>query len=459
MGSALSLRPQHSTRASSHDLEPVLRPITDGLAALSGVSTAAIWLSTSADRCPRCKTIDVPRDPHLHIGATAGAFADHDCSIALADEWHFVRAAVDSPRPSLLDERTAVFPLAGRETIVGVLAVRYHRPIASAEFAHLGIIAGKAAMAIGSDDIIGDSPALQSVLHTIRQVATSDTTVLLVGETGTGKELIARALHRLSPRGERPFVAINCGAIAPGLIESELFGHERGAFTGALQRRVGRFESADRSTLFLDEVSELPLEGQVKLLRVLQEQEIERVGGNRPIRVDVRLVAATNRDLEREVEAGRVRPDLFYRLNVLPIRVPPLRERRGDIPRLARHFVAHFQRKLGKPLTGIDAETMRRLQAHAWPGNVRELRNVIERACVLAIGPVITLDRPLAASPRVDDAEEGFTSLADHERAYLRRVLVHTKGRISGPRGAAAILDVHPNTLRSRLDRLGLTAR
>lgn len=309
------------------------------------------------------------------------------------------------------------------------------------------------------EDIVGHSPALQLVLDTIRHVASSDTTVLLVGETGTGKELLARALHSLSARSGRPLVAVNCGAIAPGLIESELFGHERGAFTGAVQRRIGRFESADRSTLFLDEVSELPLDGQVKLLRALQEQEIERVGGSRPVHVDVRLVAATNRDLEREVEAGRLRPDLFYRLNVLPIHVPPLRERRGDIPHLARHFVAHFQRKLGKPLTGIDADSMRRLQAHAWPGNVRELRNVIERACVLARGPVIAIDRPLAAAARVEETDESFTTLADHERAYLRRVLMHTKGRISGPRGAAAILDINPNTLRSRLDRLGLTAR
>jgi formate hydrogenlyase transcriptional activator len=309
------------------------------------------------------------------------------------------------------------------------------------------------------DDIIGSSPALRSVLDTIRQVASSDTTVLLVGETGTGKELMARALHAMSPRALHPLVAVNCGAIAPGLIESELFGHERGAFTGAQQRRIGRFEAADNGTLFLDEVSELPLDGQVKLLRALQEQEIERVGGSQPIRVDVRLVAATNRDLEREVDAGRLRPDLFYRLNVLPIRVPPLRERRGDIPHLIRHFIAHFQRKLGKPLTGIDADSLRRLQAHTWPGNVRELRNVIERACVLAHSPVISIDRPLAAAAPAADVEEGFPSLAEHERAYLRRVLTHTKGRISGPRGAAAILDVHPNTLRSRLDRLGLTVR
>jgi formate hydrogenlyase transcriptional activator len=309
------------------------------------------------------------------------------------------------------------------------------------------------------DEIIGESPAFRAMLDTVRQVASSDTTVLLIGETGTGKELIARALHAASARARRALVAINCGAIAPGLIESELFGHERGAFTGAVQRRVGRFESADRGTLFLDEVSELPLEAQVKLLRVLQEQEVERLGGSRPIHLDLRLIAATNRDLERECRAGRFRSDLFYRLNVLPIRVPPLRERRGDIPRLARHFIAHFRQKLGKPLTAIDPDSLRRLVAHAWPGNVRELRNVIERACVLARGPVISIDRPLVAVTHADEEDEAFTSLADHERTYLRRVLTHTKGRISGPRGAAAILGVHPNTLRSRLDRLGLTVR
>jgi formate hydrogenlyase transcriptional activator len=283
--------------------------------------------------------------------------------------------------------------------------------------------------------------------------------VLLIGETGTGKELIARALHAQSPRASRPLVSVNCGAIAPGLIESELFGHERGAFTGAVQRRVGRFESADKGTLFLDEISELPLDGQVKLLRALQEGEVERVGSTRPITVDVRLVAATNRDLERDVEAGRVRSDLFYRLNVVPIRVPPLRERRGDIARLTRHFIAHFQQKLSKPLTGVDADSLRRLHAHRWPGNVRELRNVIERACVLARGPVISVDRLPCAASAADTGDERFPSLADHERAYLQRVLAHTDGRISGPRGAAAILDIHPNTLRSRLDRLGLTAR
>jgi formate hydrogenlyase transcriptional activator len=454
MEPALMLSPRPlGDAAPSHELNPLLRSITDALVDLAGVSAAAVWLRISA------------RDPRLHVGATAGAFDAHD--------WAFVHKALDTRQPYLLGGVTAVFPLVARDELVGVLAVLYRRPIDTQEFGYLGLIANHTATTIEnarratrpilrvekSDEIIGASAAIRSVLDTIHQVAASDTTVLLIGETGTGKELIARALHAQSARAGRPMVTLNCGAIAPGLIESELFGHERGAFTGAVQRRVGRFEAADRSTLFLDEVSELPLEGQVKLLRALQEQEVERVGATRPIRVDVRLVAATNRDLERDVADGRLRPDLFYRLNVLPIRVPPLRERREDIPRLTHHFIAHFERKLGKHFTGIDADSLRRLRAHSWPGNVRELRNVIERACVLSHGPVISIERPLTAVTPVDDDAERFTSLADHERSYLRRVLDHTKGRISGPSGAAAILDVHPNTLRSRLDRLGVTAR
>ena len=451
MEPALQLSPARGA-APSHELSPVLRPITDGLVDLSGVSTAAIWVGPS---------------PRLILGATAGPFDPH--------EWEFVRNAADIRQPISLGGLTVLLPLVVRDQVLGLLGVRYSRPIETQELGYLGLIANHTATAIDrarrtsrpvlriekDDDaeIVGASPAIRAVLDLVRQVASSDSTVLLVGETGTGKELIARALHAHSSRADRAMVTVNCGAIAPGVIESELFGHERGAFTGAVQRRVGRFEAADRSTLFLDEVSELPLDGQVKLLRALQEQEIERVGGTRPIRVDVRLIAATNRDLERDVAEGRLRPDLFYRLNVLPIHIPPLRERREDIPRLTRHFIAHFERKLGKRLTGIDPDSLRRLQAHAWPGNVRELRNVIERACVLARGPVVSIDRPLAALRPADDDAERLVTLADHERSYLRRVLTHTKGRISGPRGAAAILDMHPNTLRSRLDRLGLTAR
>jgi len=256
-------------------------------------------------------------------------------------------------------------------------------------------------------------------------------------------------------------IKLNCGAMAAGLVESELFGHERGAFTGALQRRIGRFEQADRGTLFLDEIGELPLDGQLKLLRVVEEHELERVGGSHPVRVDVRLVAATNRDLATAVPAGRFRADLFYRLNVVPLRLPPLRERPGDIPLLVQAFMAHFRRKLAKPLRDVSPESLRRLEAHSWPGNIRELQHVVERACVLARGRVVDIGASLLATaaaipPAPGAAAGGFETLEGHERAYLCQVLEATGGRIEGRRGAAAILDVHPSTLRSRLQRLGL---
>jgi len=256
-------------------------------------------------------------------------------------------------------------------------------------------------------------------------------------------------------------VKLNCGAMAAGLVESELFGHERGAFTGALQRRIGRFEQANRGTLLLDEIGELPLDGQVKLLRVVEEQELERVGGSEPVRVDVRLIAATNRDLDAAVRAGRFRADLFYRLNVVPLRLPPLRERPGDIPLLVRSFLEHFRGKLRKQLHDVSRESLRRLEAHSWPGNIRELRHVVERACVLARGHVIDIGASLLATataiaPASGGAAGGFATLEEHERVYLRQVLEATGGRVEGRRGAARILDVHPSTLRSRLQRLGL---
>ena len=304
---------------------------------------------------------------------------------------------------------------------------------------------------------------MKAMLREVRQVAPTDATVLLTGETGTGKELVARAIHARSPRGERTLVKVNCGAIPAGLVESELFGHEKGAFTGALQRRIGRFELADRGTLFLDEVGELPPDAQVKLLRVLQEQEFERVGGGRPIRVDVRVVAATNRDLGVEVTEGRFRADLFYRLNVFPIRVPPLRERRGDVPLLVRHLLAQLQRRLARPLRGVTPESLARLERYPWPGNVRELQNVLERAAVLARGPVVDVPDPLrspsAARPgAAAGAEAGgdFATLEEAERAHIGEALRRTGGVIHGPRGAAVLLDVRPTTLRSRMERLGI---
>jgi len=262
----------------------------------------------------------------------------------------------------------------------------------------------------GFEAIVGDSAVVRAMLRDVKKVANVETTVLLMGETGTGKELIARAIHDASARKDRTMVKMNCGAIPQGLVESELFGHERGAFTGALQKRIGRFEMADRGTLFMDEVGELPNDMQVKLLRVLQEQEFERVGSARSQKVDVRLVAATNRDLETEVNGGRFRRDLFYRLNVFPVRIPPLRERVGDIPLLVKHFLAHLQRKLAKPLHGVTDESMRRLQAYPWPGNIRELQNVLERSCVMAMTPIVDIDDALPVAT-IADRQKGITAI------------------------------------------------
>ncbi|HEU5171541.1 MAG TPA: sigma 54-interacting transcriptional regulator [Gemmatimonadales bacterium] len=309
----------------------------------------------------------------------------------------------------------------------------------------------------GFEDIVGRSAALQRMLAQAEQVAPSDTTVLVTGETGTGKELLARAIHNLSPRRERPMVAVNCGAISPGLVESELFGHERGAFTGAVARRIGRFELADGGTLFLDEVGDLPLDLQVKLLRVLQEGEIERVGGTRPIKVNVRVIAATHRDLAVLVHEGQFRADLFYRLHVFPIRTPALRERPEDIPELVRHFVLKYAAKLGKRFDAIPKGVLDRLTAYAWPGNIRELGNVVERSVILSQGSTLQLDE--WQSPR--DTSEGsavavMTTLEDLERRHIVQVLEQTGWRVSGPKGAAQLLGLKPTTLEARMKKLGV---
>jgi formate hydrogenlyase transcriptional activator len=325
------------------------------------------------------------------------------------------------------------------------------------------------------DDMVGSSPALLEVLRTTEQVAPTDSTVLVYGETGTGKELIARAIHKRSPRRERPLVKVNSSAISAGLVESELFGHVKGAFTGAIEKHIGRFALADHGTIFLDEVGELPLETQVKLLRVLQEQEFEPVGSNQTIRVDVRVIAATNRDLEEAVRAGRFRADLFYRLNVFPLRVPPLRERASDIPQLAMFFLSRFAKRFGRRVDMIASETMDRLVSYPWPGNIRELQNVIERAVVLSRGPALELDRDLLPAPALLGSEPGVerhpepdrpvaksaasglaAALEETERAHIVAALASADGVIEGPRGAAKILAMHPNTLRSRMEKLGI---
>jgi formate hydrogenlyase transcriptional activator len=330
------------------------------------------------------------------------------------------------------------------------------------------------------EEIVGNSPELTAALRTVDRVAPTDTTVLILGETGTGKELVARAIHSRSRRHKHPLVKVNCGAISAGLIESELFGHVKGAFTGALDRRIGRFELANGGTLFLDEVGELPLDMQVKLLRVLQEQEFEPVGSSRTTKVDVRIIAATNRHLEQEVAAGRFRADLYYRLNVLPLRVPSLRERRADIPQLTTFFVQRNAKRIGRSVAGVSRESMERLMEYQWPGNIRELENVIERALVLSSGGILEIGRdflptlaptvarpieaavssPVAAPERAaPSVSPPSSSLEEVERAHISATLSQTDWVIEGPRGAARILDMHPNTLRSRIKKLGLTRR
>ena len=311
----------------------------------------------------------------------------------------------------------------------------------------------------GRDAMVGESPALRRVLEQIAQVAPTDSTVLIQGETGTGKELVARAIHERSQRRERPLVKVNCAALPRDLVESELFGHEKGAFTGATQQRRGRFELADGGTLFLDEVGELPLEAQAKLLRVLQEREFDRVGGTRSLRIDVRMIAATNRDLQARVGAGGFRADLYYRLNVFPIVVPPLRERRVDIPGLVRHFAAKAARKLGRTPDGISPAFVERASAYDWPGNIRELENLVERASIMSNGEVldaIELFSQASPSENAPSVPAGDATLEEMERAHIRGVLERTRWVIEGERGAARILGLNPSTLRGRLRKLGI---
>jgi PAS domain S-box-containing protein len=342
------------------------------------------------------------------------------------------------------------------------------------------------------EQIIGRSPALLDVLAHVGRVAPTDASVLVTGETGTGKELIARAVHSASPRKDKPLIKVNCAALPAGLVESELFGHEKGAFSGAIAKRLGRFELADGGTIFLDEIGEVPAEAQVKLLRVLQEREFDRVGGTAPVRVDVRVIAATNRDLLQEVRDKRFREDLYYRLNVFPIRLPPLRERPDDIPLLVHFLVSKFASRVGKRLDGVSRETMRRLQEYPWPGNIRELENVLERAVILAAGATLEVAPDLLpASVRTEDSglrtEEGrpassllpqssglspqsssqataaeapgqtLPRLEAVERDHILKVLRHTSWVITGPRGAATVLGLNPSTLRSRIKKLGIS--
>ena len=322
------------------------------------------------------------------------------------------------------------------------------------------------------EEIVGQSRALAEVIEKVKLVASTDSSVLILGETGTGKELVARAVHSNSERRNRPLVKVNCAALPVGLIESELFGHEKGAFTGAIDRRIGRFELAHGGTIFLDEIGDMPPDLQAKLLRVLQEQEFERVGGSNLIKVDVRVIAATNRDLFRSASEGTFRQDLYYRLNVFPIQLPPLRERREDIPPLVHYFVRRFSLKIGRKITRIQRETMERLMNYSWPGNVRELENVIERAVILSPGielevapgvlpEIAAVASAHAAAPRPAPEEKSPEapspqSIDQVERNHILEVLIRTNWRIEGSDGAAALLNLNPSTLRSRMKKLGV---
>jgi len=307
------------------------------------------------------------------------------------------------------------------------------------------------------DEIVGTSAALKAVLKQVEVVAPTESTVLILGETGTGKELIARAIHTASSRSGRPFVKLNCAAIPTGLIESELFGHEKGAFTGAIAQRIGRFELADGGTIFLDEVGDIPLELQTKLLRVLQEREFERLGSTRTLRTDARLIAATNRELRKMVEQQKFREDLFYRLNVFPISVPALRERSEDIPLLVNHFAQRFARRMNRTIETIPAETMAALTRYPWPGNIRELQNLIERAVILSHGPVLQVplqDLDNRTALRRDNGTDQTLEAA--ERAHILTILKETRWVLAGPRGAAARLGINRSTLQFRLKKLGI---
>ena len=306
------------------------------------------------------------------------------------------------------------------------------------------------------EQLIGKSRTLDVVLDQVERVAPTDSTVLIQGETGTGKELIARAVHNVSSRCGRPFIKLNCAAIPDALLESELFGHERGAFTGAIAQKVGRFEMADKGTLFLDEVGDIPLALQPKLLRVLQEQEFERLGGTRTHQVDARLVAATNRDLAGMVKRREFRDDLYYRLNVFPIQLPPLRARHEDVPLLVAHFVEIYSRRMGKQIEHIPAETMSALSSYQWPGNIRELQNFIERSVILSAGTV--LRPPLAELKHSPELESlGAITLEEAERDHIRKTLEYTRWVVAGPNGAAARLGVKRSTLYFRMQKLGIS--
>ncbi|MEM7352007.1 MAG: sigma 54-interacting transcriptional regulator [Acidobacteriota bacterium] len=477
---------------SSVDRGRVLEAVVDGLVKELDAVTAVIWLlpadgtgGLSLAAHAGLVTPGPQAPPRIADVSTSGSLY---CSNELPTDGSI------GPPAWLLENglrALAGLPLTVRDQLQGVLAVYFKRRIDEPQFTRLSLFARTAAVAIDTarllaevrdvdrrllaensylrqeverdtdcGEIVGKSAAIHRVLEQADQVAATDASVLISGETGTGKELIALAIHQRSRRHAKPMVKVNCGAISPGLVESELFGHEKGAFTGALDKRIGRFELADGGTLFLDEVGELPAEMQVKLLRALQEQEFERVGSSRSIRVDVRVIAAGNLDLATEIEAGRFRADLYYRLNVFPIALPPLRERQEDIPLIAACVLPRIAERIRKPVERISNGAMQRLLAYHWPGNVRELLNVLERAAILSPGTTLEIGEGLvpvdASTLAASGPPAALRTLAEVEREHIRAVLEAHSWVIDGAKGAAGVLGLHPSTLRSRMQKLGL---
>jgi transcriptional regulator with GAF, ATPase, and Fis domain len=494
--------------ASSLDLQQVLTTITQGLVDELDGAFARIWLLGPGDLCADCyKAADcMNRARCLHLEASAGLYSNLNGEYRRIPLGALKIGKIAQGFGSMYtndvlgDDRLpnkqwmkdnglcsfAGYPLKFRWELLGVIAMFGRRSLTEEEFERLAVFANQAAIAIKNaqlftevaqlknrleaenlylreeikldhnfEEIVGESQSIKAVLRQIEQVAPTDSTVLIRGNTGTGKELMARAIHNLSPRRARSLVKVNCGAIPSNLVESELFGHEKGAFTGASQRRIGRFELAEGGTIFLDEVGELPLDAQVKLLRVLQEREIERVGSGHSTKVDVRVIAATNRDLHAAVKASSFRADLLYRLNVFPIEVPPLSARASDIPLLVNRFVAKFSTKMGKKVDGVSQATMDRLMKYSWPGNIRELENVIERATILAKGLMLQIDDVLLHG-NSDPLMPTSDSLEEVERAHILRVLKDVGWVVEGKQGAGARLGLHSNTLRSRMQKLGI---
>ena len=522
-----SLRPIMLAVAQERSVDVVLARIVEGLSRQPEVALARVWLIEPGDLCSVCAMR--PECPHqercLHLAASAGASRRSPETSWSRLDGDFRRFPLGGRKvgrigaggePLLIDDVAehpewiarpdwarsegirsfAGQPLVFRNEILGVVGVFSRAPIDATAFSWLRVLADHAAVAIANgrafaeierlraqlemenealrdevrcdplrDDMVGESAALRRVQDQVALVAATDATVLILGESGSGKELVARRIHERSGRGSRPLIKVNCAAIPRELFESEFFGHAKGSFTGALRDRAGRFEAADGGTLFLDEVGEIPLDLQSKLLRVLQEGEFERVGEERTRRVKVRLIAATNRDLAAEVDAGRFRRDLYYRLSIFPLEVPPLRQRRDDIGPLARHFARLAARRLGVRVAAIDDASLRALRNYDWPGNIRELQNVIERAVIMGRGVDVRPELPGATrradrSPALEDRNEGGVLTAAEwrrrERANLEAALQVSNGKIYGHDGAAALLGIRPTTLVSRLKALGV---